>query len=70
MGDNESTKTSRLIDVVLSSPLDGAFATLCFVLSRDYGWIARDMDTDARVEKGDIVIDEDVLREAGMLVHR
>ncbi|KAI0207808.1 hypothetical protein LSAT2_007551 [Lamellibrachia satsuma] len=70
VADNQSTKTSRLVDVVLSSPLDSAFATLCFVLSRHYGWIARDMDTDVRVEKGDIIIDGDVLREAGMLVHR
>ena len=70
VGDNQSTKTSRLVDVVLTSTLESAFTTFCFVLSRDYGWISRDMDTDARIEKGDIMVDEDVLREAGVLVHR
>ena len=47
-----------------------AYDVLCAVLVKDYAWLSKELQTDSQCEKGNLTIDEDVMKEAGMLVHR
>ena len=67
---SNSYKVGRLFDVLLTSPLMNAYDVLCAVLVKEYAWLSKELQTDSQCEKGNLTIDEDVMKEAGMLVHR
>lgn len=72
--DSERTsqaRTLKLVDIVCSTPADGAFDTFCLVLAeRGYKWVANNLEADLRIERGVVQVDEAIAQEAGMLVHR
>jgi len=63
-------RASRMIDYILLTVQPDAFQTLCAALVRDYPWLTKELELDLRIEKAEIDIDEDVAKEAAMLVHR
>ena len=63
-------KVGRLFEILLTSPLINAYDVLCAVLVKDYAWLSKELQTDSQCEKGNLTIDDDVMKEAGMLVHR
>ena len=67
---SNSYKVGRLFDVLLTSPLMNAYDVLCEVLVKEYAWLSKELQTDSQCEKGSLTIDDDVMKEAGMLVHR
>ena len=46
------------------------YDVLCAVLVKEYAWLSKELQTDSQCEKGNLTIDDDVMKEAGMLVHR
>ena len=67
---NPGQKAAKLVDWLLESKVEKAFHELTCVLVSKYAWLGKEMQTEVRIERGDVIIDEDVLREAGTLVHR
>ena len=65
-----NSRAGRMIDYILLSPEPDGFERLCVALARDYGWLSKELELDLKIERGEIHIDEDVLKEAAMLVHR
>ncbi len=65
-----SYRVNRLYDALLSCSTPSAYDVLCAALVRDYDWLSRDLQVDAACEKGSLRIDDDVMREAGVIVHR
>ena len=65
-------KVMKLMEVISENTADEstAFDAFCSVLAKDYGWLTRELEADLLVEKGQFTIEEDLMRDAGMFVHR
>ncbi|CAD5125213.1 DgyrCDS13454 [Dimorphilus gyrociliatus] len=70
---NERTQNSKVMkffDMITSCSKSGLFEQLCMALTRSFPWLAKDLQSDLKTERGNLVIDPDVVKEAAMLVHR
>jgi hypothetical protein len=50
-----------------------AFEDLCAALMTcpgDLNWLAKELKAEVRAERGNLVIDDDVMKEAAMITHR
>ena len=67
---SDNQRMVKFIEFLISTDTESAYEKLCSVLIKDYNWISRDLEIDLRIEKGDLELDDDVIKEAAMLVHK
>ena len=63
-------RASKLVDWLVESKVERAFLEVCSALVTKYPAISKELQTEVRIERGDVNIDEDVMKEAATLVHR
>ncbi|ELU10769.1 hypothetical protein CAPTEDRAFT_223621 [Capitella teleta] len=72
----EKTNPSRvhkLIDFLVGCPRISAFEDMCAALMMcpgDLNWLAKELQTGVKADRGNLVIDDDVMKEAAMITHR
>lgn len=60
----------KFFELITSCSKPGLFEQICMALTRSYPWLAKDLQSDLKTERGNLIIDPDVVKEAAMLVHR
>ena len=62
-------KAAKLFDTVIGINTAEAFSTFVFTLAPHNPALSRDLQSDLRIERGEVHPDEETIDEASMLVH-
>lgn len=60
----------KFFELLTISSKTGLFEQICMALMRSYPWLSKELQSDLKNERGNLVIDQDVQKEASMIVHR
>lgn len=68
-----AARVHKLLEFLMFCPRLTTFDDMCAALMTcpgDLSWLAKELQTDVRADRGNLVIDYDVMKEAAMLTHR